>query len=263
MSRSGYAGPADEADAAAEAVRHGHLSVGFDPGSARLLTRLGLAPGWQVLEVGAGGGGLARWLGEQVGPDGRVLATDVDLQFIGDQPANVEVRRHDIVADALTPAWFDLAHARALLQHLDRRTQALANMVGATRPGGWVVIEDVDWLVFERQELPEPFAILSRTVLASSVGAYGYDGYWGRRMLAALRGAGLEAVESRGKVVTMHGATPSAEWYVLALERSAPALVADGQLDAGLVAEALAQARDPDFAVLGPLTISAWGRRPV
>jgi SAM-dependent methyltransferase len=256
-----YAGPTDAVDAAVEAVRHGHLSTGFDAGSARLLARLGVAPGWQVLEVGAGGGGLARWLGERVGPNGAVLATDVDVQFVGAQPANVEVRRHDVVSDPLPLAHFDLVHARAVLQHVAQRDQALANMVAATRAGGWVVIEDVDWLVFEQQDLPEPFATLSRTVLASSVGAYGYDGYWGRRLLGALRSAGLEAVESRGKVVTMHGATPSAEWYVLALERSAPALVADGRLDADLVAEALAQARQPDFAVLGPLTISAWGRR--
>jgi SAM-dependent methyltransferase len=259
---TGYAGPADAADAAVEAVRHGHLSAGFDPGSARLLSRLGVAPGWQVLEVGAGGGGLARWLADQVGVDGHVLATDIDLQFVGDQPANVELRRHDIATDPLPADRFDLAHARAVLQHVARREHALANMVAATRPGGWVVIEDVDWLVFEHQELPEPFATLSATILASSVEAYGYDGHWGRRLLGALRAAGLDQVDSRGKVVTMKGATPSAEWYVLALERSAPALVADGRLDAGLVVEALAQARDPDFAVLGPLTISAWGRRP-
>ena len=114
-----------------------------------------------------------------------------------------------------------------MLQHVAEREQALANMVAATRPGGWVVVEDVDWLVFEHQDLPEPFATLSRTVLGRSVGSYGYDGYWGRRMLGALRSAGLEQVDSRGKVVTMHGGTPSAEWYVLALERSAPGLVAE------------------------------------
>ncbi len=259
---SGYGSPSDPEDAAKEAVRHGHLAAGFDRGSARLLARIGVAPGAQVLEVGAGGGGLARWLAERVGPRGSVLATDLDLQFVGDQPANVELRTHDIAVDPLPADHFDLAHARAVLQHVPRRQQALANMVAATRPGGWVVIEDVDWLVFEHQELPEPFATLSRTVLASSVGGYGYDGYWGRRLLGALAEAGLEQVDSRGKVTTMRGSTPSAEWYVLALERSAPALVADGRLDAGLVAEALAQARHPEFVVLSPLTISAWGRRP-
>jgi hypothetical protein len=81
-------------------------------------------------------------------------------------------------------------------------------------------------------------------------------------MLGALRDAGLVDVESKGKVVTMHGGTPSAEWYVLALERARPALVESGVLSAELIDAALAQAREPDFAVLGPLTISAWGRRP-
>jgi SAM-dependent methyltransferase len=201
-------------------------------------------------------------LADAVGPDGTVLATDVDLQFVGEQPDNVEVQRHDIVGDPLPPDHFDLVHARAVLQHVAHRDRALANMVAATTPGGWVVVEDVDWLVFESQSLPEPFATLSRTTLAWSVTSYGYDGHWGRRMLAAMVDAGLEAVDSRGKVVTMHGGTPSAEWYVLALERSAPMLIEEGVLERALVEEALAQARDPEFRVLGPLTISAWGRRP-
>ncbi len=259
---SGYDRPTDAEDAAKEATRHGLLATGFDRSSARLVTRVGLAPGAAVLEVGAGGGSFARWLGDQVGPEGHVLATDVDLQFVGEHPANVEVRRHDIATDPLPDDAFDLVHARAVLQHVAQREQALANMVAATRPGGWVVVEDVDWLVYEQQELPEPFATLSRTILGSSRASYGYDGYWGRRMLSALAAAGLTDVESRGSVVTMHGGTPSAEWYVLALERFAPALVAQGALSAELVAEALAQARAPSFAVLGPLTISAWGRRP-
>jgi SAM-dependent methyltransferase len=259
---SGYAGPIDADDAAREAERHGLLATGFDGGSARLVTRLSLGQGASVLEVGAGGGSFARWLAGQVGPTGRVLAIDVDLQFMGEQPAHVEVRRLDVVTDPLPSAAFDLVHARAVLQHLAERERALVNMVDAARPGGWVVVEDVDWLVFERQELPEPFATLSRTVLASSRAAYGYDGYWGRRLLGALRSVGLDEVSSRGHVVTMHGGTPSAEWYVMALERSAPPLVAAGALSADLVADALAQARDPSFAVLGPLTISAWGRRP-
>jgi len=258
----GYGRPVDAADAAKEATRHGLLASGFDRGSANLISRLGIASGSHVLEVGAGGGSLARWLADLVGPEGMVLATDVDLQFVGEQPPNVEVRVHDIARDPLPADHFDLVHARAVLQHVSERDRALANMVSATRPGGWVVVEDVDWLVFENQVLPEPFATLSRTTLARSVSTYGYDGYWGRRMLAAMVDAGLESVDSRGKVTTMHGGTPSAEWYVLALERSAPSLVADGVLDEALVTAALAQARDPEFRVLGPLTISAWGRRP-
>ena len=145
---------------------------------------------------------------------------------------------------------------------MPEREQALANMVAATKPGGWVVVEDVDWLVFDHQELPEPFATLQRAVRSGSADRTGYDGYWGRRMLGALRDAGLVDVDSKGRVVTMHGGTPSAEWYVLALERARPTLVEAGILPAELIDAALAQARRPDFVVLGPLSISAWGRRP-
>ncbi len=259
----GAAAPDDPDDIATETERHGHLAGNFDAGSARLLTRLGLAAGWHVLEVGAGGGSMARWLAEQVGPDGRVMATDIDVQFMGDQPDNVIVRRHDIAVDKLPAEHFDLAHARAVLQHVSQREQALANMVAATKPGGWVVIEDVDWLVFDSQELPEPFGTLHRAVRSGSAQRTGYDGHWGRRMLGALRAAGLVDVESKGKVVTMHGGTPSAEWYVLALERARGGLVEAGILPADVIDAALAQAREPDFAVLGPLSISAWGRRPI
>jgi SAM-dependent methyltransferase len=259
----GYGVSDDPGDVAREAVRHGHLATGFDAGSARLLSRLGLAPGWHVLEVGAGGGSLARWLADQVGAHGRVMATDVDLQFVGDQPANVILRTHDIATDPLPAAHFDLAHARAVLQHVPAREQALATMVSATKPGGWVVIEDVDWLVFDAQDLPEPFATLHRTLRAAYVESAGYDPFWGRRLLAALGDAGLVDVESRGSVRTMHGATAGADWYVLALERAGPRLVADGLVDQDLVDAALAQARQPTFAVLGPLAISAWGRRPL
>ncbi len=259
----GYGLAADDEEAAAiETERLGHLSSLFDRGSAELIGRLGIAPGWHCLEVGAGQGSMARWLAGAVGDDGRVMATDVDLRFVGEVPPNVILRRHDVATDPLPSGHFDLAHARAVLQHVPAREQALDRMIAATKPGGWVVIEDIDWLVFDEQPLPEPFATLHRTVQEAYASRSGYDGYWGRRMLAAMRAAGLVDVESRGTVTTMHGGTPSAEWFVLALERAKPALVDAGRLDEAVVDAALAQARDPGFAVLSPLGISAWGRRP-
>ena len=254
-------GEGDEATAS-EHARLSHLSSVYDAGSIRLLTSLGVAPGWHCLEAGAGHGGLARWLAEAVGENGRVMATDVDVRFLTDVPRNVIVREHDIANDTLPAEHFDLVHARALLQHVPQREQALDNMIAATKPSGWVVIEDVDWLVFDEQPLPEPFATLHRTLRAAYTDGAGYDGEWGRRMLAALLGAGLADVESQGKVTTMHGGTPSAEWYVMALERAGPTLVEAGLLDEATVSEGIEQARRPDFVVLSPLSISAWGRKP-
>jgi len=92
------------------------LEALFDDASAHHLARLGVGPGWRCLEVGAGAGGVARWLADRVGPSGQVLATDLDPRFLdGHGRANLQVRQHDILTDPLPDTLFDLAHARAVL----------------------------------------------------------------------------------------------------------------------------------------------------
>ena len=102
-------------------------------------------PGWRCLEVGGGGGSIARWLCQQVGAQGQVVATDIDTRFLDelDLP-NLEVLRHDAVNDALPEAAFDLVHARAVLCHLAGRDEVLSKLVTALRPGGWLLLEEAD-----------------------------------------------------------------------------------------------------------------------
>ena len=88
----------------------------FDSYSTRRLADVGVSEGWQCLEVGFGAGGVALWLAERVGSTGRVVAVDLDPRFLdGHGRANLEVRKHDVAADPLEEAAFDLAHARAVL----------------------------------------------------------------------------------------------------------------------------------------------------
>src|SRR5947209_20607796 len=100
------------------------LEAWFDPGTRRHIERLGERNGWHCLEVGAGGGSIAAWLCQQVGPHGHVVATDLDTRFLEalDVP-NLDVRRHNILTDDLPARVFDLVHTRFLVEHLaDRRT---------------------------------------------------------------------------------------------------------------------------------------------
>src|ERR1039458_7122444 len=39
---------------------------------------------------------------------------------------------------------FDLVHARLVLVHVPQRAQALAAMVAALKPGGWLLLEEAD-----------------------------------------------------------------------------------------------------------------------
>src|SRR5215213_3502381 len=66
----------------------------WDPGTLERFERLGVAPGWSCLEVGAGAGGAARWLADRVGPTGRVVAADLEVGRLAPLAARgVEVRR--------------------------------------------------------------------------------------------------------------------------------------------------------------------------
>jgi SAM-dependent methyltransferase len=233
----------------------------FDPATTAVLERL-VRPGDHVLEVGVGGGSIARWLAERTVPAGRVTATDIDLQFAGEPPANLDLLEHDITADPLPDVSFDVAHARGVLQHLDQRDAALERMVAATKPGGWVVVEDADFWTFESQPIPEPLRTVCQTMQDAYTEMSGHDRYLGRRLVPFLRAAGLVDVDADGHVFAMHGGQPSAEWYFLGVARAGPALVAAGMFDEDTFATALAQARDPEFVVLSPIAVAAWGRRP-
>jgi hypothetical protein len=63
---------------APERERLGLIERLRDPFSQRHLAALGIRQGWHCLEVGAG----PRWLAEQVGPRGRVVATDINPRFL-------------------------------------------------------------------------------------------------------------------------------------------------------------------------------------
>src|SRR5262245_66513514 len=85
----------------------------FDPPTQRALERVGVAAGWHCLEVGGGGGSVARWLAARVGASGRVLCTDINTRLVenrGGAP-NLEVRVHDIARDPLPAARFAPVHA--------------------------------------------------------------------------------------------------------------------------------------------------------
>lgn len=141
MSESRY--PFDNAAPQAR-DRFANLSTLYDEVTRRHLDRFGIGGGWTCLEVGAGGGSVAGFMSERVGPAGHVVATDINVDWMaGSLPANVELRRHDIGVDPLPEHAFDLVHARAVLTFVPERQSALMRMVAALKPGGWLLVEEL------------------------------------------------------------------------------------------------------------------------
>ena len=90
---------------AAERARLALWEHSEDARTRRHLAALGLQPGWQCLEVGAGQGSIVCWLATQVGHQGRVVATDINPRFLTAlQLPNVEVRRTVSVPNPWKPA---------------------------------------------------------------------------------------------------------------------------------------------------------------
>jgi ubiquinone/menaquinone biosynthesis C-methylase UbiE len=117
----------------------------LDPITHRRLSSLGLGKGWHCLEVGGGGGSVARWLSAQVGADGRVVGTDIDPRFLEEiREPNFEAWKHDIAIDDLPTGEFDLVHTRWVPQHLADPEAAIRRMIAALRPGGWLLVEGMD-----------------------------------------------------------------------------------------------------------------------
>ncbi len=241
----------------------------FDPASQRHLAHLGLGGGWRCLEVGAGAGGIAVWMADRVGPSGQVLATDLDTRFLQDHGrANLDVLEHNIVSDPLDGA-FDLIHARAVLTHLPQRDGVLARLVTALRPGGWLLIEDIDFgpaagraLAQYTTASPHAVAAMERIYLAIAAvfqGA-GADPAIGPRLSAALAGAGLADVEAEIHAPVPRGGTEN--WTRGSIEQLADKMVATGLTSAADIELFLELTADPDVYYAPPLMVSAWGRRP-
>jgi len=118
------------------------LEAIFDPASRQVLSSALDLRGRRVLEVGAGAGSIARFLSEQVGPRGHVVALDTNTRFLGDL-TSVEVIQGSLVEMALEP--FDLVHARYVAIHNADSRAFFEAMLRHVAPGGTLVIEEPDF----------------------------------------------------------------------------------------------------------------------
>src|SRR5271170_673599 len=87
--------------------RFAGLQASYDPVTIRHLEEIGVCTGWSCLEVGGGGGSIARWLADRVTPAGHVVVTDIDPRWLAAGHPTIELRRHDITADELERDAFD------------------------------------------------------------------------------------------------------------------------------------------------------------
>jgi len=235
----------------------------YKAGSMRVLEALGINEGWRCAEIGGGTGSIAGWLCDQVGQTGQVVVTDIDTRFLEvlDYP-NLEVRRHDIVAEPLEASTYDLVHARWVLMNLSARDQALQHMVAALRPGAWLLVEDFDLWTWGRTYPPCELIAQVAKSLQNVLELGGVDCSYGLKLAPTLAAAGLTNVQAEGYLPLMQFGTPSIEVPVLLLEYLRERLIEKGLVTQDDLDRAIATMRQPSSTVCyPPLIVAAWGQK--
>jgi SAM-dependent methyltransferase len=197
-----------------------------------------------------------------------VTAIDLETRFLPDPPpANLEVRRQDIVDDPLETGAYDLIHARCLLEHLPSRDKVLGKLVDALKPGGRIVLADVDFAAAPAAVAyfhPAGKAPLHERGFAA-VGAVfrsaGADPDYGRKLIPALFDHGLTDIGGAlsGPIVA-GGGTP--DWIRMTLTALREPIVRAGLLTTAEIDEICAITADPDCRYVPVPLATAWGTRP-
>lgn len=233
----------------------------LDPMTQRRIKMLGVGQGARCLEVAAGSGSIAKWLCEQVGQTGSVMATDINTTLLDEiRLPNLEVQQHDIVKSELPDSAFDFVHARWILHHLHEPERAIRRMVDALRPSGWLLLEEVDFFPVHASSsavFREFMVALVNTVVKAS----GRDCFWARILPETVAAMGLEQVGGEGEFPVIQGGSPAAEFFELTAVQMRDQLLATSALPLSRLEQALQLLKSPDLWAFGGGNIAVWGQR--
>jgi SAM-dependent methyltransferase len=168
------------------------------PVYGHLLTT-GLAPGMRALDVGCGPGVISAVMAQVVGPQGSVQGLDFSPQRLAEARAHCaslpqcSFLEGDLRKMPLAEDTFDYVWCQYVLEYMSDVAGALAELIRVTRPGGRVVVSDVDGLGQQNWPFPPELEEGTRKLIAA-LSAQGLDLQVGRKMFHLFRRAGLEQV---------------------------------------------------------------------
>lgn len=247
------------------------LSHVLQAGTYDFLDKVGLRPGMACLDVGCGGGDVARELARRVGAAGRVMGLDMDaaqLEIVRTEAAaqnipNIEYRIANVANPPRDLGTFDFVYSRFLLCHLAKPTEALSWMVSCLKLGGILALEDCD---FTGHFCYPPLPAFDRYVALCGevMRRRGGDPVIGLRLPQMLIEAGLVI----GGVAVAHPSDVDGDAKLLnalTMENIADAAVSDGLASRDdvnqLVAELNKCVHDTRTFASVTRTIQVWGRR--
>ncbi len=239
------------------------LATLFNPSTFRHMVSIGLSPGWRVWEVGAGGPTVPAWIAEQT--KGHVLATDIDTTWLEADDDGFVVKRHDIGTEPAPDDSFDLVHARLVLVHVPQRSKALATMIDALKPGGWLLAEEADpglqpLACPDDNGAAEKLANKLKLAFRALMAERGVDLSFGRKLPRLLRAAGLVDVLSDAYFPIGGPAVDRLERATV--EQIRQRLIATELATEDEIEQHLSNVATGQLDLATSPMVSAWGRKP-
>ena len=237
-----------------------------------LLDRVGVGPGWHTIDIGCGPLGILDLLAERVGPAGSVVGLDRDERMLAMAAQSLAERELPQVRLIQAPAsgtgvteTFDLCHARLVLVHAPEPAALLTEMVRITRPGGWVALEEIDWISWTCDP-PHPAFDRLVSALKQVWNRAGMDVHIGRRVEGMLRSAGLGEVNACAHQKLCHPGDLNHAMILRFAGIARERLLAASEFSAveldGMLVELAEHLARPGTVVLDKLLFQAWGRKP-
>ena len=118
----------------------------------RVMDAIGVEPGWTVAEIGAGRGRYVVHMAQRVGPEGKILANDIDkgaLDYLEqrcerDGIPNVVTILGELTDPRLPRDSCDMIYVINSYHHFDEPVELMLNAIPALKPGGIMVIIEHD-----------------------------------------------------------------------------------------------------------------------
>lgn len=185
----------------------------------RFMQLFGLQDGMRILEAGCGPGFVTERISDAL-PDARITALDFDEKLVmkarerlASRYPNVHFVHASVYDTGLPDDRFDLAFARMLFLHLYQPEEAAAELRRVLKPGGKLIITDIDDGVFgavqpDFAELPD---LLRR--IADRAAAGGGNRRIGRMLPKLLVDSGFTAIEL--EAVVQHSSLHGREGFML------------------------------------------------